>query len=312
MLDAKLSDFGAGVFLDGESDTSNTADNAQSQLTLEKGRGRGTLPYAAPEMFASTPGARYSQAIDIYSLGVSLYVIGLTAQEPFHKLKSVMEMMVWIKKGGFWLWEDQGWVHDRGPVPKTSPSSRHQSQLQSQGQTQEHLIRKHRRIVPRASTSSDLSVPILPPINTQLSYDRSLLSPSSTSSVNSPMILPFGAGNQSSSGYSPEKTARMSRPSTPVSPLPLPSPILRSQTPRSAVRREEQQQQQRKSGEVIMRFLNGQVVPSDVVLLLKEMCHPVPDQRPRASAVLQRLLAMQEQLDTDMDRDTDVDEVDMA
>ncbi|KAG0229300.1 hypothetical protein BGX31_006274 [Mortierella sp. GBA43] len=262
-LDAKLSDFGAGIFLNPES----APEDARSQLSLEEGRGRGTLPYAAPEMFASSSGnASYNQAIDIYSLGVSLYVIGLTAQEPFHKLKSVMEMI-------------------------------------------EHLVRKH--MVPRAST---YSAPNLPPINTQLPFDRGLLSPSSACSTNSPMALAPGANANANHsvppGYSPEKPTRLSQPATPVSPLPLPSPILRSQTPRSAARKEEQQQ--RKSGEIVMRFLNGEVVPSEIVLLLKEMCHPVPEQRPLASTVLQRLLAMQDQLDSDMDKDMDIDDVDIS
>ncbi|KAF9987850.1 hypothetical protein BGZ65_001572 [Modicella reniformis] len=312
-LDAKLSDFGAGIFLHGESDASDTTDNAQPVLTLEEGRGRGTLPYAAPEMFASASGAgRYDQAIDIYSLGVSLYVIGLTAQEPFHKLKSVMEMIVWIKKGGFWLWEDQGWVHDRGPVPKPTPNYNYRLSASSGALGQIHQnqgqVRKHRRDMPRSSktsssSSSNMSTPNLPPINTQLSYDRGLLSPSSACSMNSPMVLPLGAANQSLSGYSPEKSARSSQPATPISPLPLPSPILRSQTPRSMGRKDEQ----RKSGEIVMRFLNGEVVQPEVILLLKEMCHPAPDQRPSASSVLQRLLAIQDQLNMDTNTDVDMD-----
>ncbi|KAF9364981.1 hypothetical protein BGX34_011818 [Mortierella sp. NVP85] len=318
MLDAKLSDFGAGVFLRGASSVGGTVDNARSQLTLEEGRGRGTLPYAAPEMFASSSvsGAAYGQAIDIYSLGVSLYVIGLTAQEPFHKLKSVMEMMVWIKKGGFWLWEDQGWVHDRGHVPKATLGNNRQNQGHNHGQSQEQLIWNHRQAASRtskpSSISSGTSTPNLPPINTQLSFDHGILSPSSASSVHSPTLLPLDAGHQSSlAEYSPEKSARCPMPTTPVSPLPFPSPVLRSQTPRSAMRREKEEQP-RKSGEIIMRFLDGEVVPQEVVQLLKEMCHPVPGQRPSANAVLERLLAMREELDADMDRDMDVDEVDMA
>ncbi|KAF9979164.1 hypothetical protein BGZ73_005332 [Actinomortierella ambigua] len=108
-LDAKLSDFGAARRVDDPS------------VGLTDGLGRGTPPYSAPEIFHMNK--KYSYPIDIYSLGVTLYVAGLTAQEPFSKLKSVVEMMVWVKKGGFWQWEEQGWIHDRGPVPKKTSQS---------------------------------------------------------------------------------------------------------------------------------------------------------------------------------------------
>ncbi|KAG0270155.1 hypothetical protein DFQ27_000074 [Actinomortierella ambigua] len=109
MLDAKLSDFGAARKVE------------DSSIGLTDGLGRGTPPYSAPEIFHMNKS--YSYPIDIYSLGVTLYVAGLTAQEPFSKLKSVVEMMVWVKKGGFWQWEEQGWIHDRGPVPKKTSQS---------------------------------------------------------------------------------------------------------------------------------------------------------------------------------------------
>ncbi|KAG0233552.1 hypothetical protein BGW42_007387 [Actinomortierella wolfii] len=109
LLEAKLSDFGAGRRIEDPS------------LGLTDGLGRGTPPYSAPEIFHMNK--TYSYPIDIYSLGVTLYVAGLTAQEPFSKLKSVVEMMVWVKKGGFWQWEEQGWIHDRGPVPKKTSLS---------------------------------------------------------------------------------------------------------------------------------------------------------------------------------------------
>ncbi|KAG0301768.1 hypothetical protein BGZ99_003334, partial [Dissophora globulifera] len=208
-------------------------------------------------MFASASSdAHYDQSIDIYSLGVSLYVIGLTAQEPFHKLKSVMEMVIWIKKGGFWLWEDQGWIHDRGQVPKITKSSRlsTSSAALAQAQAQSHQDSKSKaqdssRPSRSSSVSSNVPALKLPPINTQLTVDRSALSPSSVYSVNSP------AASQFLSGYSPERFARASQPSTPVSPLPLPSPLVRSQASRPTQRKEER----RKSGEVVMRFLNGEV-----------------------------------------------------
>ncbi|KAI1310253.1 hypothetical protein EDD11_003838 [Mortierella claussenii] len=303
-LDAKLSDFGASRFL-GE------ATVQKGHFSLEEGRGRGTPPYSAPEMFASaSPEAHYGPGIDVYSLGVSLYVIGLTAQEPFYKLKSMMEMIVWIKKGGFWLWEDQGWVHDRGPIPKTTPSSRLSTSSASLAQaslSQGQDFQERRRGGPRSSrsssTSSTVILPNLPPINTQLAVDKSASVSSSTgiatSYSRSPLMVPTTPSHLGLSGQSPERSTRSSQPSTPVSPLPLPSPITRAQTPRSGTRREDQ----RKSGETIMRFLNGEVVQPEVMLLLKDMCHSDPDQRPSAKVVLARLEDMLTQLDSSVCED---------
>jgi len=45
----------------------------------------------------------------------------------------------------------------------------------------------------------------------------------------------------------------------------------------------------RASGETVMRFLNGEVVPSNIVQLLKEMCHPDPQRRPDAKHILKAL-----------------------
>ncbi|KAF9188201.1 hypothetical protein BGZ50_001499 [Haplosporangium sp. Z 11] len=329
-FNAKLSDFGASRFL--PTDTSNmdeasgssVALRASLQFGLEEGRGRGTLPYSAPEMFASASrGAHYGQAIDIYSLGISLYVIGLTAQEPFHKLKSVMEMIVWIKKGGFWLWEDQGWVHDRGSIPKARPSSRlsTSSAIQSYSQVQGRACKNESQFRSAISGSSPMSsqvaTPPLAPINTQLYRETALSGPSSASSINSPggvdsyynyprtspLMQPGGAGNAFSTGYSPEGSYRGPQPTTPVSPLPLPSPIIKTQTPRSSSRRDEN----RKSGEMVMRFLNGEVVRPEVVQLLKDMCQLDPELRPDATSILQRLREMKALLDLEHEAEADMD-----
>ncbi|KAF9344282.1 hypothetical protein BGX26_004580, partial [Mortierella sp. AD094] len=321
-LDAKLSDFGAGRFLSTNADDMKSIDTSSSATTfmLEEGHGRGTPPYAAPEMFASAADARYGQGIDIYSLGISLYVIGLTAQEPFHKVKNPMEMIIWIKKGGFWLIEDQSWVHDRGPVPKVTSSSRLSTSSAAQTLAQSSLAHGQEsklksqglsRLSRPSSASSQMLTLNLPPINTKLSYDRSACTPNSACSMNSPsgvlgphqshssespMLLP-GVGNQLPTGYSPERSMRSSLPSTPVSPLPLPSPIVRSQTPRSSMRKEEH----RRSGEIVMRFLNGEVVQPEVIQLLKDMCNSDPSRRPSAKTLLQRLQMMESQSDIDLD-----------
>ncbi|KAF9436377.1 hypothetical protein BGZ76_004168 [Entomortierella beljakovae] len=309
--DAKLSDFGAGIF------QSKTRQDGAT-LSLDEGYGRGTPPYSAPEMFASAADARYTQAIDIYSLGVSLYVIGLTAQEPFHRVKNPMEMIIWIKKGGFWLMEDQSWVHDRGPVPKvTSSSSRlstSSTALSALGH-HHHLHNRQESKLKSRPSSSNLLTPNLPPINTNLGFDHSVITPNSANSPGllgssnqdlphlkeSPVLLPVGSSNhQFTAGYSPERSLRSNLPSTPVSPLPLPSPIVRSHTPRS-----RGEDSPRKSGEIIMRFLNGEVVEYQVIQLLKDMCHMDPNQRPSAKSILQRLHMMQEQLNAEMEAEAE-------
>ncbi|KAF9544342.1 hypothetical protein EC957_012223 [Mortierella hygrophila] len=312
-LDVKLSDFGASRF--GTKDKGTNKDSMH--LGLEGGLGRGTPPYSAPEMFASVAGgAHYGQSIDMYSLGVSLYVIGLTAQEPFHKLKSVMEMMVWIKKGGFWLWEDQRWVHDRGQVPKVTCNSLATTSSAAQMQATQAASHPQGRRLDRQGSSSTLRSPSsnslappphLPRINTQLSRDYDMLDPSSASSMNSPSGYLYPASPRSQplnhflAGYSPDRSFKSSQPSTPVSPLPLPSPLVRAHTPRSrsssaSLRKEEPR---RKSGEVVMRFLNGDVVQQDVISLLKDMCQSDPEQRPDTKQVLERLREMKAQLDAD-------------
>ncbi|KAF8981213.1 hypothetical protein BGZ46_003126 [Entomortierella lignicola] len=312
-LDTKLSDFGAGRFLNADPNNMD-ASTSEATFLLEEGHGRGTPPYAAPEMFASAADARYSQAIDIYSLGISLYVIGLSAQEPFYRVKNPMEMIIWIKKGGFWLIEDQSWVHDRGPVPKVTSGIRLSTSSAAQTLAQSSFAhdQESKRPSRPSSTSSHLLTPNLPPINTNLSFDRSAGTPTSACSASSPinglgshqiqlsespMLLPTAAGDHFPSGYSPERSARPSLPSTPVSPYPLPSPIVRSQAHRSSMRKEDQ----RKSGEIVMRFLNGEIVEPQVIQLLKDMCHSDPQQRPSAKVVIQRLQAMKAQLEIDLD-----------
>ncbi|KAF9083145.1 hypothetical protein BGX29_003372 [Mortierella sp. GBA35] len=288
-LDVKLSDFGASLF-----SAKHKGAKGSMHFGLEGGLGRGTPPYSAPEMFASVAGgAHYGQSIDIYSLGVTLYVIGLTAQEPFHKLKSVMEMMVWIKKGGFWLWEDQRWVHDRGQVPKVTSSSRvsisSAAQMQAEKQSSPAL---------RSSSSNSLHHPISPgstPSSLGTAY------PASPRSQPSSHFLP---------GYSPDRSYKSSQPATPVSPLPLPSPLVRTYTPRSSsasLRKEER----RKSGEVVMRYLNGDVVQQDVIALLKDMCQSDPEQRPDTKQVLHRLREMKAQLDADTEAEAEEQDMDV-
>ncbi|KAG9293887.1 hypothetical protein G9A89_019225 [Geosiphon pyriformis] len=92
-LDIKLSDFGAALFV-------------SEGKPLEDGIGRGTPPYSPPELVMQSP-FPYSFPVDIYSLGVTLYIIGFTAKEPFRNMRNPVELMVWISKGEFWEWEER-------------------------------------------------------------------------------------------------------------------------------------------------------------------------------------------------------------
>ena len=120
-------------------------------------------------------------------------------------------------------------------------------------------------------------------------------------------MQPGSAGNTFSTGYSPERSYKGPQPATPVSPLPLPSPIIKTQTPRSSSRRDEN----RKSGEMVMRFLNGEVVRPEVIQVLKDMCQLDPELRPDATNILQRLREMKTLLDLEHEAEADMD-VDMS
>jgi hypothetical protein len=188
------------------------------------------------------------------------------------------------------------------------------SHLQSPGQQQQRLDERRNggrsNLSKLSPTASLVHIPNLPPINTQLPLDGSLQS-SSSSSVNSPgtgifLQAPFKSSprrepSSFAAGYSPERLAsRSSQPATPVSPLPLPSPIIRNQTPRSTSR-SSTVDEHRKSGEIVMRFLNGEVVSPEVIQLLKDMCHADPVQRPNAKQTLQRLRDMESSMMMDLD-----------
>ncbi|KAJ3106539.1 hypothetical protein HDU97_006132 [Phlyctochytrium planicorne] len=89
---------------------------SSSMSSLRDGLGRGTQAYSAPELFETTgpdPGV-YSFPIDIYSVGVTLYVM-VTALEPFATARSSVHMMMAIKKG-FWGSGMQPGISTFGPV----------------------------------------------------------------------------------------------------------------------------------------------------------------------------------------------------
>ena len=118
MLDPRLADFGNACYVPdfhGQDSTSilysplsdktlspgsepeRTPRNPQSTQSLKGGIGRGTLAYTAPELIANQP---YSFPFDVYSLGVTLFVL-ITGKEPFSLSKTNIQMMMGIKRGFF-------------------------------------------------------------------------------------------------------------------------------------------------------------------------------------------------------------------
>lgn len=84
--------------------------------SLNDGVGRGTLAYTAPEIFSRD--GIYSFPSDVYSLGVTLYVL-TTGQEPFTNVKSPVFMINYIKKGFFECGMQVDPFPD-GPIPGVS------------------------------------------------------------------------------------------------------------------------------------------------------------------------------------------------
>ncbi|KAJ3028274.1 UNVERIFIED_CONTAM: hypothetical protein HDU68_002021 [Siphonaria sp. JEL0065] len=86
------------------SDASSIRTSRTGSLT--DGLGRGTQAYMAPEMFTSSPTAEYSFPVDVYAVGVTLFV-AVTGVQPFSGGPgggggSSVYMMMGIKRG-FWM-----------------------------------------------------------------------------------------------------------------------------------------------------------------------------------------------------------------
>lgn len=106
-LTTKISDFG-------------TAAVTSPTQPLWNGLGRGTPAYSPPELISPT--AMYGFPVDVFSLAVTLYVVGFTAQEPFRSVRNPVELLVLVRKAGFLKWEELQRQHALESVP-VSPVS---------------------------------------------------------------------------------------------------------------------------------------------------------------------------------------------
>lgn len=66
------------------------------QLSDDNGLDRSTPPYTAPELFTPT----YSHPVDVYSLGITFYVL-LTAHEPYALARTPLQILMGARKGFF-------------------------------------------------------------------------------------------------------------------------------------------------------------------------------------------------------------------
>lgn len=89
-LDLRLSDFGSAVLI----------HPAQPPVD---GVGLGTLPFSPPELV--DPKRSFSYPADVFALGATLYQC-ITGREPYRGLRAV-EMMMFVKKGAFWSYEER-------------------------------------------------------------------------------------------------------------------------------------------------------------------------------------------------------------
>lgn len=89
-LDIKLSDFGTAMFI------------KDSRPSMD-GLGRGTGPYSAPELLNLR--STFGSSSDVFSLGVTLYVMGISGRDPFAGVRTA-QMIALLRDGSFWKWEE--------------------------------------------------------------------------------------------------------------------------------------------------------------------------------------------------------------
>lgn len=83
--------------------------------------GIGTSAYSPPELVRSAP-SPFGFPADIFSLGVTLCV-ALTGREPFQQVRSPVERMMWVSRGGYWEYEERLRYGSGGSQPPSRAGS---------------------------------------------------------------------------------------------------------------------------------------------------------------------------------------------
>ena len=91
----KLSDFGNALIT---TPNSSKLINDQLHLPISASRGRGTTVFQAPELFNKST-THYDNSIDMYSLGVSLWVTAILGKEPFGRIQNIGMLHQIIQRG---------------------------------------------------------------------------------------------------------------------------------------------------------------------------------------------------------------------
>ncbi|KAJ1912372.1 hypothetical protein H4219_005632 [Mycoemilia scoparia] len=95
----------------------------------------GTIPHSAPEMLSTTSilapqpdnNDQWEEnfdpvvfaASDVFSLGVSLYILFISAREPYQSIRNGVELMLRAKSGAFWTWEQQNYHQPTPPLQRS-------------------------------------------------------------------------------------------------------------------------------------------------------------------------------------------------
>lgn len=112
-MNLKLADFGDSCFFEPEklggcelkSGSHHPASPALDQrsklpLIVEENLGKGTFAYKAPELITKDPMISFSPAVDVYALGITLWIM-LSGKTPFAGAASEVQMVAGISRGFF-------------------------------------------------------------------------------------------------------------------------------------------------------------------------------------------------------------------